>query len=478
MKIEELDETTGRYVPLEPSDEPQTENDAQIFNRISCLAVALPTAFLAGLSALSSTALQDVENFSDLGDLISESSPERIAYGSVVILSSESVLYFLNRRYLFPSCGAAIDLAKRTFTCKYKKGEGISLLGENILCAWSLVTSLIFAEIGSKAFEFMGTPGEIVGFTLNLLVYFSTRYAGANMFFRNAFDKNCRLKQKYIDRLEELDLAVLSKYTEIVEAVPIGGSHEDNVNMALARFLRKLDDNWDKLPKDCKNAVQWWTGKILGCGLVMLTVVPIMASFMPESIQGTEAIIRVDIGHDEHYQNAASFTYGTFSTALTLFFYELNIKDLPKHFLKTMEQMYKDIKEGNVKGAMKLLMLTLVAAGASYCTGLGFASIATAAISNGYLSYLGDTICSLIHDGLLVGVTTMLWSHLQDLISKIQTKKIAPSTTLQIDNSNVIKLLEHEKTNIHDALIMFQGEDHMSTTRKLQITDAAAEHAV
>ena len=171
---------------------------------------------------------------------------------------------------------------------------------------------------------------------------------------------------------------------------------------------------------------------------------------MPESIQGAEMLTNTDIGKSANYQNIASFTFGTFATALTLFFYELNIKDLPKHFLRTTLSIYEKIKEGNVSDAIKLFGLTLLAFGASYFSGIGFRFVAESAVSDGSLSYLGNWVSGLIPDGLFTAVIAMLWSHLQDLIN--QSNQELPIIDVerleQINARNACMLLSQPNTDI------------------------------
>ena len=60
---------------------------------------------------------------------------------------------------------------------------------ENGLFIWCFFTSLIFAELGKQTLAFLGTPGEQLGFYLNLIVYFATHFSGARTLFQRFIDK-------------------------------------------------------------------------------------------------------------------------------------------------------------------------------------------------------------------------------------------------------------------------------------------------
>lgn len=400
--------------------EPPTMASRHVVEYIFHLLVALPTATLNGLAAVSGDAATagSLHTPSDLKGLLVKASVGRIFYGVAALLASEAVLFFLNKRYLLASGKAAIDLLRRdaltlrSLCCCYdldpRDRAGIA---ENGLLLWSIVTSLIFAEMGGKALSFFGLSGEIIGFSLSLSVYFATRFAGAKMFVANICDPNWRLKQHYAAKLELLERNGVPIRTDL--------DSEHDANRALTLFLNQVDTEWKTLPKDTKR-VFWlqYVAPFLGYTLGALTVLPIISGFIPESIQGAELLTHSSIGANSHYQNAASFTFGAFATALTLFFYELNIKDLPKHFLRTALSIYEKIKSGDMRAAMKLFGLTVLAFGASYLSGIGFKFVADTAIANGYLPYLGSWLSSAMPDGLLTAVVAMLWSHLQDLINQ------------------------------------------------------------
>lgn len=423
----------------------------------ACFLVALPTAFLSGLAALSSNDLNSLHSPDDLSSLVGRASAGKIMYAIIAFSASEGVLFFLNKRYLLASSKAGLELLKRTVLtlrsavcCREVRAEDKASIAENILFYWSFLTSLIFAEIGGKSLSFLGTAGEITGFSLSLIVYFTTRFAGAKMFFRDVSDRNWRKKQEYLDKLAVVSLDETSIEPQLTSTT---GNFQDGLNLALQNFLRELDKNWDKLPKSHRRICLNWTAKLCGYALVVSAALPIMVSFIPESVEGIETLTQTTIGADAHYQNVESFTLGTFTTALTLFFYEVNIKDLPKYFFETVETIYEKIIQGEMSTALKMLGLTLVAAGASYCTGLGFKLVAETALDNGYLSYLGGWLSSMIPDGLLVAVTTMLWSHLQEIISQASAPRAIDDLKSidHVDSSNVRALLANPHTKIAEA---------------------------
>ena len=456
--------------------------------KFSYVVVAIPTSLLSALSVLCHPdEFNELHSPGDMYKLINKKGAGTIVYATIAFLGSEVVLFYLNRRYLLGSGKAVWDLIKRTINstingCELK--EGAMLAGENVLFFWSLITSLIFAEMGGKALTFLGTPGEVSGFSLSLVVYFATRFASADMgfkiFFGDALDENSQLKKKYLDKLDVLRLnKIPTEYSVDIQS----GSEDDDVNSALVEFLNRIDTHWHTLPKDHKRQfLSKYLAPTLGGILVLVTALPIASIFIPLSAQGAETLFHTDIGADSHYQNVSSITFGAFATALTLFFYELNIKDLPKHFLKTACNMYEKIKEGDISTAMKLLAFTTMALGTSCCVGLGFKFVAELAISNGYLSYLGGYLSSLIPDGLLMAVTTMLWSHLQDLINQPQSSELISGKDAieTIDPSNVTALLMSPKTNITELGLLgnntssFFGDQQLMNSQdvKIQVSDS------
>lgn len=178
---------------------------------------------------------------------------------------------------------------------------------------WSLMTSLIFAELGSKALSFFGEAGKIIGFVLGLFGYFATCYMSAKIYVSNLFDKNSRLKQRHLERLELLHPSVDNQ----MDLVFI----ERNVNQALKQWLAQIEDNWTDLPKVTKKV--WLLQRVapvLGYGLAFVMMLPIALGYLPEAVEGAELIFHVNIGKNAGYQNAGSFVFGLWAVALSLFF--------------------------------------------------------------------------------------------------------------------------------------------------------------
>ena len=432
---------------LKTTVKPKTITCAKGAEYAVCLLVAFPTAVLNGLAAISGDAVRagSLQSPDDLKKLLDEANVGQIVYGVIALSASEAVLFFLNKRYLFASGKAAIDLLRRTILtlrnllcCYDLNPQDRAGILEYVLFFWSIVTSLIFAEMGSKALSFLGLPGEIIGFSLSLSVYFATRFASAKMYVDHINDTNWRLKQHYAAKLELLQCDNVTIQVKL---------NDNDVNGALIQFLNCVDEEWKNLLKDRKR-VFWlqYAAPVLGYMLVAITVVPIMSGFMPESVQGAELLTNSNIGANGHYQNTASFIFGAFATALTLFFYELNIKDLPKHLIQTALSICEKINNSDIRNVLKLLSLTILASGASYLAGIGFKFVADTALASGYLSYLGNWLSRAIPSGLLIAVVAMLWSHLQALINQT-TQASVPLEIEQltyVDAQNARALLDED----------------------------------
>jgi hypothetical protein len=417
-----------------------------------CLVVAFPSAVLNGLAAVSGDADKagSLHTLSDLKNLLDDSSAGKIFYGVIALFASEAVLFFLNKRYLLASVNEAIHLLKRTrltlqsfilrATLNPKESAN---LAENALFFLSILTSLIFAEMGSEALSFLGLAGQIIGFSLSLFVYFATRFASAKFFFDNLYDVDFQLKKAYKEKLELLN-------HKNIPSIEI--SSGKIVNDALIEFLANMDENWNTLPKNQKKIICLrYIAPILSYSLIAITLLPIMAGFLPSSIQGLELLTQESIGKNSDYQNPASFVLGIFITALTVFFYELSIKELPKHFLLTLLAIYEKIIEDKLTVATKLTGLTVFALGSSYFTSIGFKFIADTALTNGYLAYLGPSLSQVIPNGLFIGVITMLWSHLQELINQEvnYTQAFDVINLTHIDLLNAQALINHSDINLY-----------------------------
>lgn len=408
---------------------------------IVCAAVAFPTAALNGLSALVDNPedLMQLDSLSALGALLHRSNLDRIAVAVGAFSLSQGVFLYMNSLYFVSSGKAAANLIKRMgytgasiISCNLDtlSPQDCAKVSEVGLFVWSIGSSLIFAEMGSQGLSFLGTKGENVGYFASLLVYFSTRYASTKF-----FNVNERLKKHYLDKLELL--------ADDASLAPI--DVQDKLNDALIEFLRQVDDQWDRLSKSQSRVILLGeVAPFIGYASVLITLLPIMSSFIPLAVQGAEKPTGWDIGKSEQYQNVSSLTFGAFSAALTLFFYELGIYELPKHFARTALLMYDKVQEGDTASVAGLLLMTALALGASCSTGMGFKTMADDAVKHEYLSYLGKSLSHLMPTGLFIATAGMLWSHLQGLVNKIFTPQpvaVTPSEVYQIEVSNVRSLL-------------------------------------
>nr|MCH9770648.1 hypothetical protein [Gammaproteobacteria bacterium] len=312
-------------------------------------------------------------------------------------------------------------------------------------------TSLIFGELGSKALSFLGKTGSIIGFTLNMIVYFSTRFASVNFIIEDFRSSSSKIKKKHINNLLLYNLNNIQTETKITTEI-IPSDAKDNVSPAVENWLSDLGQT----PTDKKRVICIkHISPVLSVTLVAITALPIVWSFIPESVQGLESFTHTNVGHDSGYKNAGSITFGIFATSLTMLFYELNIKELPKHLMITALTIYEKLRNKQIASAVKLFGLTIVALGASYFTGIGFKFAAKTAVTNGYLSYLGDWLSNAVPDFLLTAVTTMLWSHLQDLINQVhvfKTKEYDLTTIESINSKNIMALLYNPKVEITTSL--------------------------
>lgn len=424
--------TTNEETPLLNFDQnSSTRRSFQAFSRAvlangTCLAVALPTSALNALAAASgdATRLGQMKTPADLSDWVSELSGPELLFGLVVLLASESVFFYMNKLYFFASAKAVWDLLGRDFQKLFGLNQDSqvgSLVAENILFLWSIATSLIFAEIGAKTFSFFGLAGEITGFSLSLGVYFSTRFAGAKMYFSGLLDENAQRKQKCLQYIQLIEQA------EANLVVPITNGE---VDIAIRAWLS--DMSTQQLSRR-KIAIHN-TVNLIGKGLVLLIAFPVMVSFIPESVGGLEMLTGSDIGRHAHYQNAGSFAFGILATMLTLFFYALAIESLPHHLLRTAQSVVGKASTGDKVGVGKLLVGTMLAAVIGCLGSIGFELVATTAIANESLSYLPDAALEVIPGILLLGIIMTLWSHLQVMVNSFENSELASSASVQVLN--------------------------------------------
>lgn len=419
----------------------------------SYLTAGIPLSVLNALAALAKgnpSKANNLQTPSDLWELIKSTDTPHLVFAAVIFLGSEATAYHLNEKFLLPSIKTVLNVFRRnTLTIKNLFEEAnlppkdkITLL-ENILFVWAIATSLIFAEVGKKALSFLGRPGEIAGFILNLLVFFATRYTGAQILVTKKRDQNTQLKEHYIEKLTPLN-----KDNNAISIVVIG----DDTNQALVTFLTQVNTDWDNLEKDnIYIALVQYIAPRLGYPLTAIAIIPILFGYMPSAVQGLEEMTHHNITKGSHYQNPESFGFGIPAVALTLLFYALSISSLPEHVIKTILSAKKEASKGNRATVVKLIALTLLAPFLGYAGGgIGFQWVASIALAEGYYSYLGKVLSAMIPDGLLASVTVMLWSHLQEAISEAAStvQPVNPAGVTTVDAKNTMALLHHPAVDI------------------------------
>ncbi|WP_048875035.1 hypothetical protein [Candidatus Coxiella mudrowiae] len=73
---------------------------------------SLPTSVLNALAAVNAERAGGLQSTQYLIKLLNEASQRGVAYGAIILIASEAVLFFLNKRYFFDSGKAIIDLLK------------------------------------------------------------------------------------------------------------------------------------------------------------------------------------------------------------------------------------------------------------------------------------------------------------------------------------------------------------------------------
>ncbi len=381
MSTERLqpDNTPLSYTSTQVANQERSEQKAikrkmllnKIIYPISAI-VALPTGILSGFAALESDqgTLRSLNSIHAIGNLLMNQSFGHFFYGFVCLLATIVVLTGLNKKYLLGSTQTVLNLIKNNIIYlknKFSKkqcSEQRFLFIENGLFLWCFMTSLIFAEIGKETMAFLGTPGELMGFYLNLIVYFATRFAGARRFFRGV--------------LEKKHMATLLDEDQIIKK----------------------------------------TALVVGYILAFVSAVPIIINFIPECVKGLQMLLHSNLYADRQYQNMAAITLGLIAVLPTVFFYSISIKDLPKHWVNTVLLFHKKIRSRHYKKALVLVLFTILAFAASYFAGIGFRLVGTSNIQQEYLSYLNQQFANLMPNGLFIACLLMFWSHLQHLINE------------------------------------------------------------
>ena len=352
--------------------------------------VAIPTSILSGLAAIQGNNgnLGDLNSLDAALNLVKNASWPALTYGGVSLLSTQLVLSYLNGTYLIGSSKTVLNLIKKDINflkskifCQRFEEERPTLL-ENAIFVWCFLTSLIFAQIGSETLAFLGEGGEVTGFSLNLAVYFATRFEGARRFFQYWIEPSDVSRDSLLPSQEKTRLK--------------------NTLVSIPAYL-----------------------------LAVASLFPVLVNFIPESVEGLQKLFHSQLGADQHYQNVASFALGIFAALPTGFFYCITIKDIGKEFLETASSSVDSIRQHHFGDLFWLVMMTLIAFSASYFTSIGFRLVGTTNIENGYLSYLGESIGSTMADALLASIILMFWSHLQHTVNDKFTQRSKHSTSSQ-----------------------------------------------
>ncbi|MDF1654906.1 MAG: hypothetical protein P1U34_07320 [Coxiellaceae bacterium] len=430
-------------------------------NLVGSFGVASPIIFLNMLASASSksnnaisiNSLEDLQQFFDKTNSFNRFSM------AITFAASACVLTFLNRLYLWPSITSSkklftvpYDFYTRHNTTKHKTTKEIKAIENSmkrwpadiIFCVWSLATSLIFGEIGSKSFAFMGIGGEVVGFFLSFSIHYASRFLSIQYFIDEQLDRNLKIKKLYIHKLEKLQ-------KENCPCITI--TDPRSTQQVLHTFLNQIDEQWDHLAKN--KWQHFWmhtAAKILGSGLFLFLTVPIFAGFMPECVQGAELLFNTSIGEDSEYKNAASFGFGGFATTLTWFFYSVNAYALPKALINTAYDCHHHATQGSKVQAAKYSLLTIAACVSSYLTSPSFRLVGQHTYSQGYISYLGN-YGRLVPGALSTAFIFMLWSHLQNMIHDASLKRQSRHINESImDVDHALKLLRREDTNLYENI--------------------------
>lgn len=335
--------------------------------------LALPISVLNGLAATTGRSgnLYQLDSLKAIEALLTEAPAANLSLGILSFVVSQAVLTGLNKKYLIDSTKSVLDLIKRdVIFLKSLLSKDVSQritpsLIENILFAWCFLTSLIFAELGKETLAFLGTAGEQFGFYLNLLVFFSTRFSAARMTFENYLQNN-------------------ASYSDIEVQIQSHSTAKEKTRL------------------------------LIGYGLALLCALPITVNCIPESVQGLQSLFQSSLGADQNYQNVAAITLGIVCTLPTLFFYSNAIKELPNQLAKTIS----NAPDATCKEGLILFALTFAACLASCFSSIGFRLVGSTNVENGYLSYLGSPLESIMPAGFFLSCILMFWSHLQELVNE------------------------------------------------------------
>lgn len=445
------DNRSQRYVFLQRT---------QLFLKYAaCFLVAAPTSILSGVAAMASSG-DNLSSIDSLGNLMqfirAHSNPGSIFYAISVFTLSSIVLFFMNQRYLFPALSSAGSLIYRSAHTVLLKCQS-KIVPENlavdklqfILFTWSFSTSLIFGALGAKSLSFLDKYGEITGFALSLTVYFSTRYM-SSLYELSAIKDSAARKKRQL--LQHLSYYNLPNHSHIASIDGITGLNQATHNW-LAALAKQQPNTFRKFLLGPFATVSGW---LLAVGFA----IPTLLAFLPESVQGFEMLTGLDINQGSNYQNPASVAFGTVATSMTVLFYAMVTRNLPKHFLTTSIAIWNNWQQQESrKVALKQAGLTVFAFGASYFTSLGFAFAATSANASGYFSYLTPEISQTLPPLLLGSVTMMLWSHLQELINQSTiTQGQSDEVSSRVSSDNIVKAVK-EATLTDNTFALFSSPD-------------------
>lgn len=427
-------------------------------DNLSCIVVMLPTALMNGLAAVSGDAekLGQLKTPGDFWKFLENAAAGRIIYGVAAMSVSGVVFFYLNKKYLAPSMKATIDIFRRVAKTIFHKCKRQNILEEDsvsyadiLIFSATLFSSLVFGMIGAKTVSFLELPGEIIGYGLNYVVYFGSRFAVAKFTWDEWKSAENRKKHFYLTQMQYIDW----EGNNVLTINNLGASDVE----VIRKLITMIDNDWDTLPKEMQRLVLLkYLAPLLGGLAVAASLLPLYSGLTPSSVEGLNELFRTHVGQAAGFQDGASLTLGVFLNALTLLFYELNIYELPKHFLETAILAYERFKEGDIKSVARIITKTGLAFGASWLASIGFRLVGESALLSGYLGYLGSVLEHVIPDAMFAAVLTMLWSHLQHLINQAEEgygstrPNYAELTKLFQNPKNFSEALSDEETDYTD----------------------------
>lgn len=315
---------------------------------------------------------------------------------------------YMNRYFLFKAFHSVLDLCYRNiqlikfFLCGVRRGTTVKNY-ENIILIFSFANSLIFAEIFSDIFNMFGAPGRFVGFSMGILVYFSSRFCSSIEFFNNILSKEWRSQE------DSLHYALMCK------------SNSPRLMLAKNRASRVsfAADDLDPIKvKLYKKVIP-----LIGCFISALLIIPLFSTLVPASVRGAETLTGISIGASSSYQNGGTFIFGIFATSLSMIFYSLNLYKLPQRLTTSTFDAINSLKMNDRPSAYRIMSFTIFAAATSFLTSLGFKLVADTNVALGYNSYLGK-IQSAMPASIVLALGLSFWSVLQNIVIESETKRL------------------------------------------------------